>query len=56
MRDNLATIQISKDLRNAIKVMAKKEKRTIGGLTELMIEERVKNKYDGKILLLSPGQ
>lgn len=49
MRDHLATIQISKELRNAIKIMAKKEKRTIGGLTEMMIEERISKNYGGQI-------
>ena len=49
MCQKLTTIQATLATRDLIKATAKKEKRTIYGLVELMIEERIKTKHDGAI-------
>jgi hypothetical protein len=49
MSNKLTTIQTAQSTRDAIKAMAKKEKRTIYGLVELMVEERLSKKYNGII-------
>lgn len=49
MDSKTCTIQATPRVRNALKAMAKKEKRTIYGLVELMVEERLVSKYNGVV-------